>query len=351
MSKTSPWAEALELWWQALATSIPETNQPIFKKFLDQGKSYFRLNEEFMKVFQDLLTSETVENNETLLWEQGFATLRKNFNDLLNNKSSQTIGLWELPIENWRQIIALLTHFPDNLLSPAETEVFNSTQLIYEKFQQLLSIPHANFTQRGQKILKERTQLWRDYQQAQEEYVALFNKIGLYTIDLLRDKITTRRQQGEKITQLRAVYDLWVDCGEEAYAQFARTDEYSQINAHLINSWMACRRYECQQIDEILATLNVPTRQEMDKMSYRLQQMGRELKMQRNGVNEKLLTELYKEINTLKSEVAQLQSNAKPASRSRRSTRQKVISQPITEPLSSHSTTTHLNDDTQNGGK
>jgi uncharacterized coiled-coil DUF342 family protein len=86
-------------------------------------------------------------------------------------------------------------------------------------------------------------------------------------------------------------------------------------------------------------------------MSYRLQQMGRELKTQRNGVNEKLLTELYKEINTLKSEVTQLKQNAKPVSRSRRSTRQKAISQPITEPLSPPSTVTNLNDDTQNGEK
>jgi class III poly(R)-hydroxyalkanoic acid synthase PhaE subunit len=350
MSKTSPWAEALELWWQALATSISETNQPIFRKFLDQGKSYFRLNEEFMKVFQDLFTSETVKNNETLLWEQGFATLRRNFDDLLKNKSNQTIGLWELPLENWRQTMALLTNLSDKL-SPAETEVFNSTQLFYEKLRQLLPIPHANLTQRWQKILEKRTQLWRDYQQAQEEYVALFNKIGLHTIDLLRDEITTMRQQGKEITQLRAVYDLWVDCGEKAYAQFARTDEFSKINARLINSWMAWRRYECQQIDEILATLNVPTRQEMDKMSYRLQQMGRELKTQRNGVNEKLLTELYKEINTLKAEVTQLKQNTKPASRSRRSTRQKVISQPIIEPLSPPSTVTNLNDDTQNGEK
>jgi class III poly(R)-hydroxyalkanoic acid synthase PhaE subunit len=352
MSKTSPWAEALELWWQALSGSIPKTNQPIFKKFFDQGKNYFRLNEEFMKVFQDLFTDETIKNNETLLWEKGFATLRENFNHLLQTKSNKTVDFWELPLENWRQTISLLTNLSNNLFSPSATEAFNSIQPVYEKFLQLLSVPHANLPQKWPEILEERTRLWRDYQQAQEQYVVLFNKIGLHTIDLLHDKIMKMRQQGEQITQLRAVYDLWIDCGEEAYAQFARTDEYSQTNARLINTWMAWRQYEYQQLDEILAALNIPTRQEMDKMSYRLQQLGRELKTQRNGINEKLVAELYKEINLLKAEVAQLKQNPKPASHPRRSTRKKVVSQPMTEPISPQSTATNLNDDTPpTGGK
>ena len=352
MSKTSPWAEALELWWQALSASISKTNQPIFKKFLDQGKNYFRLNEEFMKVFQDLFTNETIKNNETLLWEKGFATLRENFNHLLQNKSNQTVDFLELPLENWRQTISLLTNLSGNLFSPSATEAFNSTPPVYEKFLQLLSVPHANFIQKWPEILEERTRLWRDYQQAQEQYVVLFNKIGLRTIDLLHDKIMTMRQQGEQITQLRAVYDLWVDCGEEAYTQFACTDEYSQTNARLINRWLAWRQYEYQQLDEILATLNIPTRQELDKMSYRLQQLGRELKTQRNGANEKLIAELYKEINLLKSEMAQLKQNAKPASHSRRSTHKKVVSQPVTESISLQSMATDPNDNTPpTGGK
>ena len=343
MLTTSPWADALDLWWQALSTSISEANQPLFKKFFDQGKSYFRLNEEFMKVFQAVFTNETLNDNETLLWEKGFATLREKFKQLLTNNNDQTIGFWELPLENWRQTIALLTNLTDNLLSPSVTEAVNSNTSVYERFRQ-----NASLSQKWQKILETRTRLWRDYQQAQEEYVAWFNKIGLQTIDLLRDKIITMRQQGKKITQLRAVYDLWIDCGEEAYVQSARTDEYSQINARLINSWMAWRQYECQQIDEILVTLNIPTRQEVDKMNFRLQQMGRELKTPRNGINEKLVAELYKEINTLKSEVAQLKSQTKPASSSHRSTRKKIISPPITEPPPSNAT--NSNNDPQNSG-
>jgi class III poly(R)-hydroxyalkanoic acid synthase PhaE subunit len=343
MLKTSPWVDALDLWWQALSASISETNQPLFKKFFEQGKNYFRLNEEFMKVFQAVFTNEMLNHNETLLWEKGFATLRERFKQLLT--PNQTIGFGELPLENWRQTITLLTNLANNLLSPSATEAVNSTQSVYEKLWQ-----HANLSQKGQKILQTRTRLWRDYQQAQEEYVAWFNKISLQTIDLLRDKIITMRQQGEPITQLRTVYNLWIECAEEAYIQSVRTDEYSQIQARLINSWMAWRQYECQQIDEILATLNIPTRQEIDKMNYRLQQMGRELKTPRNGTNEKLVAELYKEINTLKSEIARLKSHTKSASSSRRSTRKKITSPPITEPPPSNSTATNSNDDPQNGG-
>lgn len=344
MLKTSPWAEALELWWQAWSASISETHQPLFKKFFEQGQNYFRLSEEFMKVFQAVFTNETLNNNETLLWEQGFATLREKFKQLLTNKDDQILGLGELPLESWQQTVSLLTNLTDNLLSSSATEAAHLTQSVYEKFRQ-----HASLSHKGPKILETRMRLWRDYQQAQEEYIAWANKISLHTIDLLRDKIITMRQQGEPITQLRTVYDLWIDCGEETYFQAVRTDEYSQINARLLNSWMAWRQYECQQIDEILAILNIPNRQEMDKMNYRLQQMRRELTTQRNGINEKLVAELYKEINTLKSEVAHLKSPAKPANPSRRSTRKKTIPPPITE-SPPNSTATNSNDNPQNGG-
>jgi class III poly(R)-hydroxyalkanoic acid synthase PhaE subunit len=344
MLKTSPWAEALELWWQALSASISETHQPLFKKFFEQGKNYFRLSEEFMKVFQAVFTNETLNNvNETLLWEQSFATLREKIKQLLTNKDDSILRFGELPLESWQQTIFLLTNLTDNLLSPSATETVNLSQSGYEKFRQ-----HASINQKAQKILETRMRFWRDYQQAQEEYIAWVNKVSLHTIDLLRDKIITMRQQGEPITQLRTVYDLWIDCGEEAYFQAARTDEYSQINARLINSWMAWRQYECQQIDEILAILNIPNRQEMDKMNYRLQQLRRELTTQRHDMNEKLVAELYKEINTLKSEVAHLKSSAKPAGTSRRSTRKKTIPPPITE-SPPNSTATNSNDNPQNG--
>jgi class III poly(R)-hydroxyalkanoic acid synthase PhaE subunit len=347
MLTTSPWVEALDLWWQALSASISETNQPLFKKFFDQSKSYFRFNEEIIKVFQTIFTNETLNNSdEVLLLEKGFAALRENFKQLLINNPDQTLSSWELPLENWRQTITLLTNLTDNLLSPSITEAVKSTQFGYEKLWQPVSL-----SQKWQKILETRIRLWRNYQQAQEEYVAWVNKISLHTIDLLRDKIITLRQQNQPITQFRAIYDLWIDCGEEAYIQSARTDEYSQINARLINSWMAWKHYECQQIDEILAILNIPTRQEVDRMNYRLQQMRRESKTPRNGISEKLIAELYKEINTLKSEVAQLKSHPQPANSSRRSSRKKMSSTSLTElHPASKDVASNSNDEPQNGG-
>ena len=114
---------------------------------------------------------------------------------------------------------------------------------------------------------------------------------------------------------------------------------------------MAWKHYECQQIDEILAILNIPTRQEVDRMNYRLQQMRRESKMPRNGISEKLIAELYKEINTLKSEVAQLKSHPQPANSSRRSSRKKMSSTSLTElHPASKDVASNSNDEPQNGG-
>jgi polyhydroxyalkanoate synthase subunit PhaE len=57
---------------------------------------------------------------------------------------------------------------------------------------------------------------------------------------------------------------LLVDCGEEAYAEFTYTKEFSDLYGRLTNALMAVKHHGRNVVDEILGALNMPTRRGMN---------------------------------------------------------------------------------------
>jgi class III poly(R)-hydroxyalkanoic acid synthase PhaE subunit len=334
-SPTSPWAEALELWWQALEPSISPEHHAIFRKFIDQGKSYFRFTEEFLKILQHLPNNNDPATADwQQLWEKSFADLKDNFGSLLKNEKSGLGCFWELPLDNWQRTAAMLSALPGDILQTVKDQAIQPGQeQVNQQVEQLFSVPSIGYTQHWQCQLQERGRLWLIYQQAHADYVALFGKIGMRTIDLLRDKIIDLGKQGHTIENLRAIYDLWVDCGEEAYANLARSKEFGETNARLINALMAFKQNERLLIDELLGVFNIPTRREFDTMTCRLQQMRREVRVRPALPDNSRVEAMQKELDVLRAELHILKESTKktPPRTPKKTTAKKAVS-PSTNP-------------------
>ena len=88
--------------------------------------------------------------------------------------------------------------------------------------------------------------------------------------------------QGKEIKSLREIYDLWVECNEKAYAELVYTDEYSELYGRLTNALLAVKQHQGKVMDKLLAKLNMPTRQGMNTVLKRVQEMKRnQSKMER----------------------------------------------------------------------
>jgi class III poly(R)-hydroxyalkanoic acid synthase PhaE subunit len=304
--ETSPWSEALGFLWQALSPSIPQDNQEVFKKFIEQGKNYFLFSEEFIKIFQGLSAEDgQLSGDWDQLWQKGLTQLQEN---LVNSmRTGNQFGFWGLPLDNWQRTAAFFSNFPGDILQNLKAEAIKvlGEDLLHHEMQRFLSIPNHGVTREWQAQLQQGIRLWLTYQRAQEEYVNLFNKIGLHALDLLRDKIKAKSQAGESFDSLKAVYELWLNCGEEAYAKFVHSEEYCKVYSNLINSLMAWKLYERKRIDEWLASLKLPTRQEFDTVIARLQQLRREIRhLQSTSLTNASLEDLKKEINEIRAELA-----------------------------------------------
>src|SRR4029078_4449988 len=85
---------------------------------------------------------------------------------------------------------------------------------------------------------------------------------------------------GRQIDSVRALYDLWVDAAEEAYAEIALSEEFRQVYGDVGNSQMRVRSQLQQEVERIGVDLGMPTRTELNSVHKRLHDLRREL---RNG--------------------------------------------------------------------
>jgi hypothetical protein len=71
---------------------------------------------------------------------------------------------------------------------------------------------------------------------------------------------------------------LWIDCGEEAYAEVVATPDFPHLQAQMVNALMRLKRHEQVMMDEVMTALNMPTRREMDTTHKRVHELKQQLR-------------------------------------------------------------------------
>jgi polyhydroxyalkanoate synthesis regulator phasin len=123
----------------------------------------------------------------------------------------------------------------------------------------------------------------------------------------LQDKLAEHAEPGRQIDSLKALYDLWVDSAEEAYAEVAMSDEFREAYGEMVNTQMRVRQMQQQQTEQMCQQLGVPTRTEVSSLGERLQALRREFRASQtpasaNHADE--ITALRRELAALKRQVA-----------------------------------------------
>lgn len=110
----------------------------------------------------------------------------------------------------------------------------------------------------------------------QRRYQALLLRANAEGLERLQDKLAEHSEPGRQIESLKALYDLWIDSAEEAYAEIALSDEFRHVYGAMVNAQMLERQLMQQQLEELCRQLGLPTRSEMDSLGKRLQELRRE---------------------------------------------------------------------------
>jgi polyhydroxyalkanoate synthase subunit PhaE len=167
-----------------------------------------------------------------------------------------------------------------------------------------LRVPAFGFMREHQEHYQKMAAAMLDYQEQNAKYNALIMRSSQRGFELFESKLAAREEPGRQIDSLRALYDLWVDAAEEAYAEIAMSPEFREVYGNLVNAQMRVRSAMQQEAERVATDFGMPTRTELDSIGQRLHELRREL---RAGGRESSAT-LAREVDKLRREVAELKS-------------------------------------------
>ncbi|MER3546227.1 MAG: hypothetical protein C4338_00990 [Rhodanobacteraceae bacterium] len=291
---STPWHEGLEQWSRMFSQQGSQSE--IVERLLAGAKSYFSLLQS--------MVAKSANGDVSLDAKAWTDTLRESF-----NFPDADASLFDNPLARaLREIAGKGAKSIDELSKGAEPWM--------REAQTLLGMPAFGYLREHQEHYQKFAQAMLDQQQQTNRYNALLARASARAFELFEDKLAERAEPGRQIDSVRALYDLWVDAAEDAYAEIALSDEFREVYGALVNAQMRVRKHVQEEVERVATDLGMPTRTEIDSMGKRLHEVRRELKQRDELAAE--LAALRAEIEKLKSVSATTKSPAKRAGNMRK---------------------------------
>lgn len=150
----------------------------------------------------------------------------------------------------------------------------------------LLKLPAFGHAREQQERIQSLMRAQVEYQEKTSAYNALMAKASQGAYELFESKLAEREEPGRQLTSSRALFDLWIDAAEEAYAGIALSPEFRKVYGELVNAQMRMRSGVQQQIEQLSATFGMPTRTEVDSAHRKIAELERVLRRLRDAASE-----------------------------------------------------------------
>lgn len=128
--------------------------------------------------------------------------------------------------------------------------------------------------------LREQQSAWQAYMQALADYEARqrvvleqYGKVFASSLARVREQAEQRRAQGQPIQHLRELYEAWIDCGEQTFAQLAHDPAFMTSQADSANALSRLKAARNVLFEQWLRTQDLPTRSELNSVHLRLREL------------------------------------------------------------------------------
>jgi len=115
-------------------------------------------------------------------------------------------------------------------------------------------------------------------QRANDAYAALLLEAGQDAFARFESKLAERSEPGRQLQSARALFDLWIDAAEEAYAEIALSMRFRKVYAELVNAQMRVRAGVQREVESMGALLGIPGRSEVDAAHRRIAELERQVR-------------------------------------------------------------------------
>ena len=189
----------------------------------------------------------------------------------------------------------------------------------FDELNQALSMPGIGFFRESQEKQQAGIKLAMAYQQSNHLFNQSFLRVSIESLQSFQKLLTelTQNDKAETPHSLRALYDLWVDVSERCYADYAMSEEYQRLYGDMVNRLMKLKKHYSEMHDEVMASMNLPSRKEIDTMQQRLQETRRDNRALRRELRElrEMLTDKKPPVNKFKVKKAVVKKKVRTKSR------------------------------------
>ncbi len=297
----NPWTDALDKWWQTFSNQSAPASQQMFAMLVEQGKTFFNLASTINGPFGEAMKIQSNGGD----WEN---VISKSFDGL---RDTLAAGASSIPMELWRKFVTERFQSPEDLLP-------NFIKQLQDHRNQILSMPAIGQSREKQELLQKLAREVSEYQVACGGYMEVHTKIGKFSVDLLQKKVVEKFNNKDYPQSYRAIYDLWVDCYEEVYAEAVMQPEYNKAYSDMVNALMSLTLSYRMLLDDTLEAQGMPSRRELDTLHRRFQEERRQKHIMRTEIEslKEQMNQLTEKTRDVAAPVAEkpAESESKPAS-------------------------------------
>ncbi len=127
---------------------------------------------------------------------------------------------------------------------------------------------------------REHQAAWQAYLKAQAEYqlrmqvlLQAYGQVFTQSLQAVPEQVAARATQGAPITNVRELYELWIDCGEQAFAALARDPAFIAAQAAGGNALSRLKLAQQVLMELWLKSHDLPTRSELNSVHLRLREL------------------------------------------------------------------------------
>ena len=307
---TTPWDQAMDYWWQSNRHAMPTDQYDLLNKMMNQGRTLYFFGDQLSQLMRTMAEqkqgAEAWQSHLDQQFEMMKQTVLEQGSRLYANLGSELNSAQDA----WR---ALLKNLPG--MQNLEEEGISQAD-INEYIEKYLSMPGVGLSRELQEKVQKTLLSFKDYQENLADYQTAMNEVTVAAMDKLKDKLSTMGKNKETVESLRHIYDIWVDCNEDSYAEFVLTEEYSKLYGRLVNSMMHYKKNQAELTDEFNSANNLPTRTDFNEMIREQHQLKYQLKRTQRARDEEKarLDDLEQELALLRDKVkAKAIEKEKPA--------------------------------------
>ena len=257
-SPTAGYGEVLDAWMRNASGVRPDFDATL-EHVNHQGKAWWA---QMQQVAAQFAGREHSAGEIAAAWRKALGPEANPFARLFSGMD----GAGMLPMDQWQGVVA------------------SWQQGARHQAAEWLGLPAFGFTREHQERLQAIGKAQLRMQEALARYQQLMAGAGQEAFARFEAKLAEREEPGRQLASVRALFDLWVDAAEEAYAKIALSPDYRHAYGELVNAQMQLRAGQQALAEQAMTALGLPGRAELDSAHRKIAELERQLRrLQRRG--------------------------------------------------------------------